>query len=152
MFKFKINDNIEVDVSGVESMMFAELVYNFSQMVGLKEDNKTTFTFNSKPIKADSNRTLSEIGITSNSVINVKTERPLDYNPQNTGNSGTPNTQNNSTSTETSTNNSGNMNQNMNVNPNVSYGGMYMNPVSYGSMYMNPVSYGGMYMNPNMNM
>ena len=70
--KFKVNDNFEVNVSGLDSMMFGELVYNFGQMVGLKEDNKATFTFNSVIIKADSQRKLTDIGITSNSVINLK--------------------------------------------------------------------------------
>ena len=59
--KFKVNDNFEVNVSGLDSMMFAELVYNFGQMVLLKEDNKATFTFNSQPIKADSMRKLVDI-------------------------------------------------------------------------------------------
>jgi len=150
--KFKVNDNIEVNVSGLDSMMFAELVYNFGQMVGLKDDNKATFTFNSQPIKADSMRKLSDIGITSNSVINVKTEKPLDYKPQNTGNFGAP--QNNSANTGTNMNNSGNMNinQNMNMNQNMYAGAMNTNQNMYpGTMNMNQNMYPGT-MNMNQNM
>ena len=165
--KFKINENIEVIVSGLDSMMFAELVYNFGQMVGLKEEHKASYTFNSEAIKANSMRKLSDIGIVSNSVINVKTEKPLDYKPQNTGNSET--SQNNSTNSGTPQNNSsntgtnmnvGNMNMNpnmnagnMNMNPNMNAGNMNMNPnMNVGNMNMNPnMNFGGMNMNPNMN-
>ena len=176
--KFKINDNLEVTECGLDNMMFAEFIYNLSQKVGLKEEHKPTFTFNSEILKMDSMRKLSEIGITSNSVINVKTEKPLDYKPQNTGNSEAP--QNNSASTGTNMNagnmnmnqnmNAGNMNMNqnmyagamnmnqnmyagaMNMNPNMYAGAMNMNPNIYaGAMNMNPnMYYGNMIMNPNM--
>ena len=165
--KFKINDNLEVTECGLDNMMFAEFIYNLSQKVGLKEEHKPTFTFNSEILKMDSMRKLSEIGITSNSVINVKTEKPLDYKPQNTGNSEAP--QNNSASTGTNMNagnmnmnqnmNAGamNMNQNMyagamNMNQNMYAGAMNMNPNIYaGAMNMNPnMYYGNMIMNPNM--
>ena len=176
--KFKINDNLEVTECGLDNMMFAEFIYNLSQKVGLKEEHKPTFTFNSEILKMDSMRKLSEIGITSNSVINVKTEKPLDYKPQNTRNSEAP--QNNSASTGTNMNagnmnmnqnmNAGNMNMNqnmyagamnmnqnmyagaMNMNPNMYAGAMNMNPNIYaGAMNMNPnMYYGNMIMNPNM--
>ena len=176
--KFKINDNLEVTECGLDNMMFAEFIYNLSQKVGLKEEHKPTFTFNSEILKMDSMRKLSEIGITSNSVINVKTEKPLDYKPKNTGNSEAP--QNNSASTGTNMNagnmnmnqnmNAGNMNMNqnmyagamnmnqnmyagaMNMSPNMYAGAMNMNPNIYaGAMNMNPnMYYGNMIMNPNM--
>ena len=165
--KFKINDNLEVTECGLDNMMFAEFIYNLSQKVGLKEEHKPTFTFNSEILKMDSMRKLSEIGITSNSVINVKTEKPLDYKPQNTGNSEAP--QNNSASAGTNMNagnmnmnqnmNAGNMNMNqnmyagaMNMNQNMYAGAMNMNPNIYaGAMNMNPnMYYGNMIMNPNM--
>ena len=153
--KFKINDNLEVTECGLDNMMFAEFIYNLSQKVGLKEEHKPTFTFNSEILKMDSMRKLSEIGITSNSVINVKTETPLDYKPQNTGNSEAP--QNNSASTGTNMN-AGNMNMNqnmyagnMNMNQNMNAGAMNMNQNMYaGAMNMNQNMYAGaMNMNPN---
>ena len=144
--KFKINDNLEVTECGLDNMMFAEFIYNLSQKVGLKEEHKPTFTFNSEILKMDSMRKLSEIGITSNSVINVKTEKPLDYKPQNTGNSEAP--QNNSASTGTNMN-AGNMNMNQNMNA----GNMNMNQnMNAGNMNMNQNMYAGnMNMNQNMN-
>ena len=68
-------------------MLFAELVYNFAQKVGLKEEHKPAFTFNSKKIKTDSMRELKDLGIVENSVINVKTVKPLDYKPEKPENS-----------------------------------------------------------------
>ena len=107
-------------------MIFSELVYNFKKKVGLKEDNKASFTFNSEQIKADSIRTLKDIGIGKNSVINVKTEKPLDYKPENTEQSKM--LQNNcmNMGMNMNMNNYGNMNmnQNMNIFPNMN---MYMN-------------------------
>jgi len=154
--KFKLNDNTEINVSGLDSMILAELIYNFGQMVGLKEEHKASFTFNSQPLKADSIKKLSDLGIISDSVINVKTEIPLDYKPQNTGNSQTP--QNNSTNSGTNTNNSQNMNMNagnMNMNQNMNYGNMNMmnQNMNYGNMNMmnQNMNCGNMFMNPNMN-
>jgi hypothetical protein len=80
--KFKVNEKFEVRVPGEENMMFAELNYNFSEIVGLKEEHKASFEFNSQPIKPDSLRKLKEIGIKDNSIIKVKTEKPLDYKPE----------------------------------------------------------------------
>lgn len=77
--KFKINKNLEVNVFASENMMFCELIYNFIQKVGLKEEHKASFSFDSNPIKGSSSKTLKEIGIKDNSVIEVKTEKPLDY-------------------------------------------------------------------------
>jgi len=160
--KFKINDNSEISVSALDSMMFAELIYNFGQMVGLKEEHKASFTFNSQPLKADSQKKLSDIGIISDSVINVKTEIPLDYKPQNTGNSQA--SPNNSTNSSANNNNPQNMsmNQNMNygnmnmMNQNMNYGNMNMmnQNMNYGNMNMmnQNMNYGAMnMMNPNMN-
>ena len=45
--KFKINQNLEVNVLASENMMFCELIYNFIQMVGLKEEHKASFFFDS---------------------------------------------------------------------------------------------------------
>jgi len=134
--KFKINGNLEVNESALEQMMFAELVYNFSQKVGLKEEHKPSFTFNSEIIKMESLRILKDLGIKQNSVINVKTVKPLDYKPENTENS--KNLQNN---------NIGNMNMN-------NYGNMYMNQnMSSGFFIMfslNGVYAGSMYVTENM--
>lgn len=61
--KFRVNENFEVSIKALENMMFAELSYNLSQMIGLKEEHKASYTFNAKNIKADSMRNLKEIGI-----------------------------------------------------------------------------------------
>ena len=146
---FKINGNIEVNESAYESMMFSVLVYNFSQKVGLKEENKASFTFNSKKIKADSIRKLKDIGIEENSVINVKTERPLDYKPKNIENSKI--LQNNYIDIGMNMNNYGNMYMNQNMN---NYGNMNMNQnMSSGFFIMfslNGVYAGSMYVTENM--
>ena len=85
--QFIINGNLEVNEPALDKMMFAELVYNFAQKVGLKEEHKAAFTFNSKKIKTDSMRKLKDLGIVENSVINVKTVKPLDYKPEKPENS-----------------------------------------------------------------
>ena len=138
--KFKINESQEVSMTVLEDMMLAELVYNFSQKVGLKEEHKASFNFNSQTIKADSMRKLKDIGIKDNSVIQVKTEKPLDYRPdKDMGSSHIPE------------NNSPNMG--MNMNPNMNFGFMNMNPnMNFGYMNMNPnMNYGFMNMNMNQN-
>ena len=76
--KFIVNDNFEISVPGKKDMMFAELFYIFAQKVGLKEDNKASYEFNFQPIKADSMKRLKDLGIEDNSIIKVKTEKPLD--------------------------------------------------------------------------
>ena len=141
--KFKVNEKFEVRVPGEENMMFAELNYNFSEIVGLKEEHKASFEFNSQPIKPDSLRKLKEIGIKDNSIIKVKTEKPLDYKPeQDMGSFHIPQ------------NNFQDMGMNMNMNPNMYFGNMSMNQNmnNFGYMNMNPnMNFGNMYMNQNMN-
>ena len=130
--KFIVNDNFEINVPSKENMMLAELIYNFSQKVGLKEEHKASFEFNFQPLKADSMMKLKDKGIEDNSIIKVKTEKPLDkptgdmgsfYNPQN---------------------NFPNMGMNMNMNPN-------MNNFGYMPMNQNMNNFGNMFMNQNMN-
>ena len=132
--KFLITGNVVVNMPATNDMMFAELTYNFGQKVGLKEDNKVSFIFNSDQIKADSMRKLKEIGIVENSVIYVNSSKPLFYQPENTENSKIP--QNNFIGMGMNMNNSGNMymNQNMNnfgnmnINANMNIGNMNMGP------------------------
>jgi hypothetical protein len=137
--KFKINESQEVSMTVLEDMLLAELVYNFSQKVGLKEEHKASFNFNSQTIKADSMRELKDIGIKDNSVIQVKTEKPLDYRPdKDMGSSHIPE------------NNSPNMG--MNMNPNMNFGFMNMNPnMNFGFMNMNPNMNNFGFMSQNMN-
>ena len=131
--KFKINGNLEVNESALEQMMFAELVYNFSQKVGLKEEHKPSFTFNSEIIKMESLRILKDLGIKQNSVINVKTVKPLDYKPENTENSKI--LQNNNIGMGMNMNNYGNMYMNQNMSSGFSI--MFsLNGVYAGSMYV----------------
>ena len=85
--KFKVNENLEVIESAHENMIFKELIRNFNQKVGLKDEHKASFTFNSEKIKTDSKRKLKYLGIVENSVINVKTVKPLDYKPEKPENS-----------------------------------------------------------------
>ena len=111
--RFKVNENFEVRIPAIDNMMFAELTYIFGQKVGLKEEHQASFTFNFDPIKPDSMKMLKDLGIKENSIINVKTEKPLNYKPENFISMG----------------------MNMN-NP----GRMYMNPnmSNFGNMGMNP--------------
>ena len=126
--KFKVNEKFEVGVPGKENMMFAELNYNFSEIVGLKEEHKASFEFNSQPIKPDSLRKLKEIGIKDNSIIKVKTEKPLDYKPkQDTGSFHIPQ------------NNFQDMGMNMNMNPNMYFGNMSMNQNMNNFGFMNMI-------------
>ena len=147
--KFIINGNLEVNESASDNLMFAELIYKFSQKVGLKEEHKAAFIFNSDKIKADSIRTLKDIGIEENSVINVKTKRPLDYKPKNIENS--KNLQNNYIDMGMNMNHYGNMYMNQNMN---NYGNMNMNQnMSSGFFIMfslNGVYAGSMYVTENM--
>jgi hypothetical protein len=126
--KFKVNEKFEVRVPGEENMMFAELNYNFSEIVGLKEEHKASFEFNSLPIKPNSMRKLKEIGIKDNSIIKVKTEKPLDYKPeQDTGSFHIPQ------------NNFQDMGMNMNMNPNIYFGNMSMNQNMNNFGFMNMI-------------
>ena len=81
--KFIITGNLVVNIPATDEMMFAELAYHFGQKVGLEEDNKVSFIFNSVQIKADSVKILKEIGIVENSVIYVNSSKPLYYQPEN---------------------------------------------------------------------
>lgn len=74
---FTLNGNPAGGMYVNEDMLFAELTYNFCQNFGIKEDNKTTFIFNSGEIKSDSTKRLKELGIIQMSVINVTTEKPI---------------------------------------------------------------------------
>ena len=126
--KFKVNEKFEVGVPGNENMMFVELNYNFSEIVGLKEEHKASFEFNSLPIKPNSMRKLKEIGIKDNSIIKVKTEKPLDYKPkQDTGSFHIPQ------------NNFQDMGMNMNMNPNMYFGNMSMNQNMNNFGFMNMI-------------
>ena len=158
--KFIINGNLEVNESASDNLMFAELIYKFSQKVGLKEEHKAAFIFNSDKIKAESTRKLKDIGIEKNSVINVITEKPLYYKPENIESSKIP--QNNYIGMGMNMNNSGNiyMNPNvnnfgnMNINPNMNVGNMNMNPnMKYGFNILFSLNGGytvNMYVNENM--
>jgi hypothetical protein len=126
--KFKVNEKFEVGVPGEENMIFAELSYNFIKIVGLKEEHKASFEFNSCQIKPDSTKKLKEIGIKDNSIIKVKTEKPLDYKPeQDTGSFHIPQ------------NNFQDMGMNMNMNPNMYFGNMSMNQNMNNFGFMNMI-------------
>ena len=126
--KFKVNEKFEVGVPGKKNKMFAELSYIFSGIVGLKEEHKASFEFNSLPIKPNSMRKLKEIGIKDNSIIKVKTEKPLDYKPkQDTGSFHIPQ------------NNFQDMGMNMNMNPNMYFGNMSMNQNMNNFGFMNMI-------------
>ena len=85
--KIKANGNDVGDMSVYGDMLFSELAFYFCRNFGLQPNNKPTFSFNSKEIKAESPKKLSELGITANSVIEVKTENPIGM-PNNAGNVG----------------------------------------------------------------
>ena len=74
---FTLNGNPASSMWVNEDMLFAELTFKFCEYFGLKEDNKTTFVFNSGEIKSDSIKKLKELGIVQMSVINVTTEKPV---------------------------------------------------------------------------
>ena len=76
-----------------ENMTFAQLATSFCNNMGLKEDNKPTFSFNSKDIASESTQTLKELGINPMCVIQVKTPKPfnmpaMNANFNNAGNNG----------------------------------------------------------------
>ena len=85
--KIKANGNDVGNMSVYGDMLFSELVFHFCRNFGLQPNNKATFSFNSKEINAESPKKLSELGITANSVIEVKTENPIGM-PNNAGNVG----------------------------------------------------------------
>ena len=123
-----------------ESMTFAQLATSFCTNFGLKEDNKPTFSFNSKDIQFESTQTLKELGISPMSVIQVKTPKIFNMPAMNANNF----------------NNAGN-NGNFQMNNNQMYMGNFaMNQGYYGNM--NPGYFGNMnnqymnYQNMNMNM
>ena len=131
-----------------ENMTFAELAKSFCSNFGLKEDNKPTFSFNSKDIDSESTQTLKELGIPPMAVIQVKTPKPFSLPMMNVNNF----------------NQAGNMG-NFQMNNNQMYMGNFgMNAGFYGNMNqgfygnMNQGFYGNMnnafmnYQNMNMNM
>ena len=124
MISFNNNGDNIGNMYVVEDMKFCELVENFSKYFALKKEDETTFYFDSKEIKSSSEKKLKELGIKSNSIIEVKTKTPK--------------------------NNSLNNNSSMGMNPNFFMGMnpnffMGMNPNSF--MGMNNNSFMGM--NPN---
>ena len=127
--RFKVNGNFEVKISALGDMMIAELIYNFGQMVGLKEKDKASFTFNFDPIKQDSQKKLKDLGIKENSIINVKTEKPLNYKPENFISMGMNMNNPGRMYMNPNMNNFGNMNTNANMKlGNMNTGYMNMNP------------------------
>ena len=82
---FNANGNFAGNMGAKDDMIFAELATKFCEYYSLKEDNKPTFSFNSAEIKLESTKTLKELGIIPNSVIQVKTPKPLTM-PANPGN------------------------------------------------------------------
>ena len=127
--RFKVNENFEVIMAVLDTMMIAELIYNFGQKVGLKEEHKPSFTFNFDPIKPDSQKKLKDLGIKENSIINVKTEKPLNYKPENFISMGMNMNNPGSMYMNPNLNNFGNMNNNSNMNlGKMNSGYMNMNP------------------------
>ena len=141
--KFKINNNAEVSMKASKEMMIAELVLKFTVKVGLKEEHKASFFFNSNQIKVDSCKLIKDIGIKDNSVIQVKTEKPFDYKPVKTFDEETEKTEKKESS-DFPQNNFGNMYPNMNY-----FGGMYPGMNNFGNMYPGMNNFGNMY--PGMN-
>ena len=85
--KIKANGNDVGNMSVCGDMLFSELAFYFCRNFNVQPNNKPTFFFNSKEIKAESPKKLSELGITAESVIEVKTENPIAM-PNNIGNVG----------------------------------------------------------------
>ena len=107
-----LNENFPFTMCVNEDMSFKELANYFYQNTGLKQDNKATFFFNSNSISPESINRLKDFGIQANSVIQVKTEKPLNLS-NNAGNMS-------NFQMGMNMNNYGNMNfaQNMNMNQN----------------------------------
>jgi len=122
---FLANGNPSGSMCVCENMTFAQLATSFCNNMGLKEDNKPTFSFNSIDIASESNQTLKELGIIPMCVIQVKTPKPF-----------------NTPAMNANFNNAGN-NGNFQMNNNQMYMGNFgMNQGYYGNM--NPGYYGNM--------
>ena len=141
--KFSSNGNILGSLPGYESMLLPELLMKFYQINGLGENDKVTFTFQSKELKISSCKTLKENQITDGSIIEVKSEKTLKTfeNPGNQGNSQVP--QNNFPG------NGGNFQAPQNNFP--GNGGNFQVPQNNFPFMMNNNNYGMMY-NPSMPM
>ena len=72
-----INGNMPFMMCVNEEMIFKEFVNIFYQNSGLNEDSKPTFFFNSNPINSNSINKLKDFGIKAGSVIEIRTEKPL---------------------------------------------------------------------------
>ena len=80
---FKLNGNNFGNMCVNEKMMFIEVVENFNKYAQLKPENEATFSFNSKPIKPESSRTLKDLDIKENSIIEVTAKNIPINNAQN---------------------------------------------------------------------
>jgi len=80
---FKLNGNFFGNMCVNESMLFCEVVINFTKYAQLKPENEATFSFNSNPIKSDSSRTLKDLEIKQNSIIEVTAKNIPNNNAQN---------------------------------------------------------------------
>ena len=80
---FKLNGNNFGNMCVNEKMMFIEVVQNFNKCAQLKPENEATFSFNSKPIKPESSRTLKDLDIKENSIIEVTAKNIPINNAQN---------------------------------------------------------------------
>ena len=125
--KFSSNGNILGSLQGNDNMIISELLLKFCQANNLNEGDKVTFTFQSKELKPTSCKNLKELEITSDSTIEVKSEKTLNafQDPGNAGNSQVP--QNNFPFMMNNNNYGMMFNQNMPMNQNVNYYGMMFN-------------------------
>ena len=139
-----LNGNIPFTMCVNGDMLFKDLVNCFCQNTGLNQDNKATFSINSNEINSESINKLKDLGIKAFSVIQVKTEKPLNM-PNNAGNMPNFQMQQNNAQMGMNMNNYGNMNmaQNMNQNNNMAQN---MNVAQNNNMAQN------MNMNQNNNM
>ena len=80
---FKLNGNNFGNMCVNEKMMFIEVVQNFNKCAQLKPENEATFSFNSNKIKPESSRTLKDLDIKENSIIEVTAKNIPINNAQN---------------------------------------------------------------------
>ena len=80
---FKLNGNNYGNMWVNEKMLFYEVTLNFSNYAQLKPENDAIFNFNSQAVKSDSSRTLKDIGIKENSIIEVTAKNISNNNAQN---------------------------------------------------------------------
>ena len=128
--KFSANGNILGSLTGNNEMLISELLMKFYQANGLNEKDKVTFTFQTNELKTTSCKNLKELGIISDSTIEVQSEKALNpfNNPENAGNSQVP--QNNFPFMMNNNNfgmNGMMFNQNMAMNQNMNNYGMMNN-------------------------